>query len=91
MLLKLKRYVHPSPTKKTCTRYLLLPLCDGEFVLAEYLGREELLVGEVAGVVLVLVVVAVLGLHLIGGHQHGLLGRAVNVLGQNVASHLVTV
>ena len=69
--------------------YLLFPLLDGEFVLAEYLGREELLVGEVAGRVLVhAVVVAVLGLHLVRGHQHRLLRRAVDVLGQDVASNL---
>ena len=69
--------------------YLLFPLLDGEFVLAEYLCREELLVGEVAGRVLVhAVVVAVLGLHLVRGHQHRLLRRAVDVLGQDVAPHL---
>ena len=71
--------------------YLLFPLLDGEFVLAEYLGREELLVGEVAGRVLAVhaaVVVAELGLHLVRRHQHRLLGRAVDVLRQNVAAHL---
>ena len=69
--------------------YLLFPLLDGELVLAEYLGREELLVGEVAGSVLVhSVVVAELGLHLVRGHQHRFLSRAVNVFRQNVAAHL---
>ena len=70
---------------------LLLPLLDGEFVLAENFCREELLVGEVSGGVLAIraaLIVAVLSLHLVRSHQHRLLCRTVDVLGQYVAANL---
>ena len=58
-------------------------------MLAEYLGGEQLLVGQVPrGVLVDAVVVAVLGLHLVRRHQHRLLGRTVDVLGQDVAANL---
>ena len=58
-------------------------------MLAEYLGGEQLLVGQVPrGVLVDAVVVAVLGLHLVRRHQHRLLRRAVDVLGQDVAANL---
>ena len=73
----------PDPT------HLLFPLLDGEFVLAEYLCGEELLVGQVPrGVLVDAVVVAVLGLHLVRRHQHRLLRRTVDVLAKDVAANL---
>ena len=58
-------------------------------MLAEYLGGEQLLVGQVPrGVLVDAVVVAVLGLHLVRRHQHRLLSRAVDVLGKDVAANL---
>ena len=49
---------------------------------------EELVPGQVAGGVALLVVVGVLGLHGVGGQQHGGLGRAVDVVVQDALLHL---
>ena len=68
--------------------HLLLPLLDGELVLAEDLGGKDLLVGEVAGGVGLGVKVSELGLDGEGREQDGLLGGAVHVLRQDVVLDL---
>lgn len=55
-------------------------------MLAENFGRQDLLVGQVSR--FDLVVVPKLGLDGEGGQEDGLLGRAVQALGQNILLHL---